>query len=57
MRHPIGRIVQTWNLQSVESKLRLLFEEFRWGAIEDVYRQVLAVPSPAAELPASRGAA
>ncbi|MBI4240703.1 MAG: polysaccharide deacetylase family protein [Candidatus Rokubacteria bacterium] len=57
MRHPIGRLVQTWNLRSVESKLRALFEEFRWGAIEDVYRQVLAVPSPAAELPASRGAA
>lgn len=46
MRHPIGRLVQTWNLQSVESRLRALFEEFQWGAIEDVYQQVLAVPAP-----------
>lgn len=42
MRHPVGHVVQTWNLGSVEWKLRRLFEEFGWGAIEDVFSPVLA---------------
>lgn len=40
IRHPVGRMVQTWNLRTVEPKLRALFREFRWGAIADVFGEV-----------------